>query len=178
MSSKVMIVTGGGRGIGAATALLAAERGYAVCVNYQRDRDSASAVVQSIQSKGGKALAVQADVSSEPDVLKLFDATERELGKLGALVNNAGIVDQKSRVDQSLSRCSSVTRRACPIFPQLAQCSMVSLVRRLMSCSGALQSCCHVFGSGYARKRCTTSCQPAGNTAAFSAKARLQALQP
>ena len=98
--AKVMIITGGGRGIGAATARLAAKRGYAVCVNYARDRASAEALAREI-----KGIAVQADVAREPDVLKLFEETDRKLGKLSVLVNNAGIVDRAARVDElSLAR--------------------------------------------------------------------------
>ncbi|OGA73017.1 MAG: NAD(P)-dependent oxidoreductase [Betaproteobacteria bacterium RIFCSPLOWO2_12_FULL_65_14] len=99
---EVMIVTGGGRGIGAATARLAAERGYAVCVNYLRDRAAAEKLVSEI---GGKALAVAGDVSSETDVLRLFETVDRSLGPVRALVNNAGIVDAGMRVEAiSLAR--------------------------------------------------------------------------
>jgi NAD(P)-dependent dehydrogenase (short-subunit alcohol dehydrogenase family) len=89
-----MIVTGGGRGIGAATALLAAERGYAVCVNYLRDEKSAVSLAKRIDG-----IAVQADVSSETDVMRMFDEVDRKLGRLGALVNNAGMVDRGTRVE-------------------------------------------------------------------------------
>ena len=92
----VLIVTGGGRGIGAATARLAAARGYAVCVNYLANRSTAEKLVKEI---GNKSIAVQADVSSEPDVLRLFATVDSELGKLTALVNNAGIVGRQSRVE-------------------------------------------------------------------------------
>ena len=95
----VLVVTGGGRGIGAATARLAAARGYAVCVNYLRDHSAAESVVQEIRNDGGRAIAVPGDVSSEPDVLRLFQETDRSLGPLGALVNNAGIVARQSRVE-------------------------------------------------------------------------------
>ena len=95
----VMIVTGGGRGIGAATARLAAVRGYAVCVNFLRDRDAAEAVVQDIRNDGGRAIAVAGDVASEPEVVRLFQETDRSLGRLSALVNNAGIVGRQSRVE-------------------------------------------------------------------------------
>ena len=94
-----MIVTGGGRGIGAATARLAASRGYAVCINYLRDRASAESVVQDIRADGGSAIAVAGDVALEKDVIHLFEACDRSLGPLSALVNNAGIVATKSRVD-------------------------------------------------------------------------------
>ena len=94
-----MIVTGGGRGIGAATARLAARRGYAVCVNYLRDRAAADTVVQDIRDEGGTAIAVPGDVASEKDVVHLFESCDRSLGPLTALVNNAGIVATKARVD-------------------------------------------------------------------------------
>lgn len=95
----VMVVTGGGRGIGAATARLAAQRGYQVCVNYLTDRSAAEAVVQDIRDDGGTAIAVAGDVASEKDVLHLFHECDRSLGRLTALVNNAGIVATRSRVD-------------------------------------------------------------------------------
>ena len=94
-----MIVTGGGRGIGAATALLAAERGFAVSVNFLKDKDSASSLIDKIKSKNGRAIAVQGDVSSESDVERLFEETDRKLGRITALVNNAGIVDRGTRVE-------------------------------------------------------------------------------
>jgi len=98
-ADKVMIVTGGGRGIGAATALLAAERGFAVSVNFLKDKDSASSLIDKIKSKNGRAIAVQGDVSSESDVERLFEETDRKLGRVTALVNNAGIVDRGTRVE-------------------------------------------------------------------------------
>jgi NAD(P)-dependent dehydrogenase (short-subunit alcohol dehydrogenase family) len=91
--SSVMLITGGGRGIGAATARLAAKQGYAVCFSYLRDAESAQKLAREI---GGKA--VQGDVASEADVLRLFKAAD-ELGRLTVLVNNAGIVDRSSRVE-------------------------------------------------------------------------------
>ena len=100
-----MIVTGGSRGIGAATARLAAERGYAVCVNYRRDADAAAAVVADIEKAGSSALAVAGDMSSEQDILNLFERVDAELGTLDVLVNNAGIIDAQSRLeDYSLVR--------------------------------------------------------------------------
>jgi NAD(P)-dependent dehydrogenase (short-subunit alcohol dehydrogenase family) len=96
---KVMVVTGGGRGIGAATALIAAQRGYAVAVNYRSNRQAAEALVKRIESQGGKAIAVPGDVASEADVVRLFETTDRALGRVGALVNNAGIVDRGTRVE-------------------------------------------------------------------------------
>jgi NAD(P)-dependent dehydrogenase (short-subunit alcohol dehydrogenase family) len=92
-----MVVTGGGRGIGAATALLAAKRGYAVAVNYLRNSEAAERVVQEIGK--GKAIAVAGDVASEADVVRLFKTVDEKLGRVTALVNNAGIVDRGSRVE-------------------------------------------------------------------------------
>jgi NAD(P)-dependent dehydrogenase (short-subunit alcohol dehydrogenase family) len=102
---QVLLVTGGSRGIGAATALLAGQRGYAVAVNYTADAASAASVVERIRAGGGQALAVQADVADEAQVLAMFARVDHELGPLTALVNNAGVVDSTQRVDeQSLAR--------------------------------------------------------------------------
>ena len=95
-----ILVTGGNRGIGAETARLAAQRGYAVCVNYRSNRAAADAVVHGIESAGGKAIAVGADVSVEADVMRLFESVDARLGRLTALVNNAGILERQSRVDE------------------------------------------------------------------------------
>ncbi len=96
---RVVIVTGGGRGIGAATATLAAERGYAVCVNYRKNQAAADAVVAAIEASGGTALAVGADIALEPDVVRLFETVDARLGPLTALVNNAGILERQTRVE-------------------------------------------------------------------------------
>ena len=96
---KIMIVTGASRGIGAATALLAASRGYAVCVNYLRNRAAADEVVRSIGTSGGHALAIGADVASEAGVMQLFETVDRELGRVTALVNNAGILERQTRLE-------------------------------------------------------------------------------
>ncbi len=96
---QVAIVTGGSRGIGAATARLAAARGYAVCVNYATRHDAAEAVVASIRESGGTALAVRGDVGVEADVLRLFATCSAELGPVTALVNNAGILETQMRVE-------------------------------------------------------------------------------
>ena len=92
------VVTGGARGIGAATSRLAAERGYAVCVNYLRDAAAAAKVVAEIEAAGGRALAVQGDVAIEADVVRLFDQAAT-LGPVTALVNNAGILERQTRLD-------------------------------------------------------------------------------
>jgi len=98
--SGVVIVTGGSRGIGAEVCRLAAEAGYAVCVNYANDRESALKVVETITEAGGKAIAYAADVSQESDVKSMFRETENELGPVTALVNNAGIISPIARVDE------------------------------------------------------------------------------
>lgn len=88
----VLIVTGGSRGIGAATAKLGAARGYQVAVNYNRNPASAEAVVKEIEQSGGRAIAIQADVSREADVVRLFETVDREFGRVSALFNNAGVI--------------------------------------------------------------------------------------
>jgi NAD(P)-dependent dehydrogenase (short-subunit alcohol dehydrogenase family) len=98
-TNAVMIVTGGARGIGAATARLAARQGYAVCVNYLSNAKAAEAVVKEIRDAGGRAIAVQGDVAKEADVIRMFDATARELGPVTVLVNNAGILERQTRLD-------------------------------------------------------------------------------
>ena len=96
----VALVTGGSRGIGAATALLAARQGYSVAVNYAANAVAADAIVQAIQAAGGMALALQADVADEAQILAMFARIDQELGPLKALVNNAGVVDMPGRVDE------------------------------------------------------------------------------
>lgn len=107
-----MLVTGSGRGIGAATAILAAQKGYGVCVNYLKNRDAAFQVIDAINQNGGKAIAIQGDVSKESDVISLFSQIDKELGRLTALVNNAGTLDIQSRVDQmDVQRISRVVNQ-------------------------------------------------------------------
>ncbi len=100
MPPRVLIVTGASRGIGAATARLAGARGYAVCVNYVRNRDAAEQVVRDIEQTGARAIAVAADVSRETDVVRLFQTAAEALGQPYGLVNNAGILERQMRVDQ------------------------------------------------------------------------------
>jgi NAD(P)-dependent dehydrogenase (short-subunit alcohol dehydrogenase family) len=95
---QIIVITGGSRGIGAAIALLAAQQGYAVCISYLHHRAAADAVVAAITAKGGIAMAVQADVAVEQDVVRLFEQVDATLGRLTALVNNAGILDRQMRV--------------------------------------------------------------------------------
>jgi NAD(P)-dependent dehydrogenase (short-subunit alcohol dehydrogenase family) len=98
-ATRVAVVSGGSRGIGAATARLAAARGYAVCVNYLANADAADAVVASIRAAGGTAAAVQGDVGVEADVVRLFATCDRALGRVTALVNNAGVLETQMRVE-------------------------------------------------------------------------------
>jgi NAD(P)-dependent dehydrogenase (short-subunit alcohol dehydrogenase family) len=95
----ILLVTGGGRGIGAATARMAAARGYDVCVNYRANNDAASKVVADVEAVGRRAVAVAADVSIESDVVRLFETCDRELGRVDALVNNAAILERQMRLD-------------------------------------------------------------------------------
>lgn len=97
---KVLLVTGAGRGIGAATALLAARQGWAVAVNYTANSLTADEVVRSIRAGGGQAITVQADVADEAQVLRMFEKVDAKLGRLTGLVNNAGVVDLTARVDE------------------------------------------------------------------------------
>ncbi|UQY35410.1 SDR family oxidoreductase [Pseudomonas fulva] len=107
--SKVMLVTGASRGIGAATARLAAQQGYRVVVNYQRQRDAAEALVEAITALGGQALALQADVADDAQVRRLFAEIDSHLGRLDVLVNNAGMLEQQMRLERmSLERWQRV----------------------------------------------------------------------
>ena len=99
MDCPVVLITGGSRGIGAATALAAARAGYAVALSFQTDDQAAQSVVRAIEVLGGQALAIQADVAQEDSVLSMFAAVDAAWGRLDALVNNAGVVDVASRVD-------------------------------------------------------------------------------
>jgi NAD(P)-dependent dehydrogenase (short-subunit alcohol dehydrogenase family) len=96
----IVLVTGGSRGIGAATAVLAAERGYDVAVNYKEDRTAAEQVANDAERRGGRAIVVQGEVSVEADVCRMFAEVDSRLGVLAALVNNAGILDRQTRVEE------------------------------------------------------------------------------
>ena len=111
MNQPVLLITGGSRGIGAATALLAAQRGFAVAVNYAANAPAADEVVRRIRAEGGTAIAVQADVGDEAQVLAMFAEVDAKLGRLTALVNNAGVVDMQARVDaMSVARLERMFR--------------------------------------------------------------------
>ena len=97
---KIILITGGSRGIGAAIALRAADAGYAVCISYLSNDAAASALVKSIVDKSGTAIAVRSDVAVDADVVRLFEQIDASLGPITALVNNAGILEQQSRVDE------------------------------------------------------------------------------
>jgi NAD(P)-dependent dehydrogenase (short-subunit alcohol dehydrogenase family) len=96
----IALVTGGGRGIGAETARLCAARGYAVCVNYRANREAAERVAAEICGRGGRAVAIQADISVEAEVVRLFRAIDDQLGRLTALVNNAGVLEAQTRLER------------------------------------------------------------------------------
>lgn len=99
-AGPVVLVTGGSRGIGAAIAAAAARRGYRVAVNYAANETAAKAVVDAIEADGGEAMAVAGDVAREADVVAMFAAIDERFGRLDALVNNAGVVDRKARLDE------------------------------------------------------------------------------
>jgi NAD(P)-dependent dehydrogenase (short-subunit alcohol dehydrogenase family) len=97
---KTVLITGGGRGIGAACARLAAEQGYQVCVNYRSDAAAAAGTVRAIEEGGGSAFAIQADVAQEAEVVRMFAAIDARFGRLDALVNNAAVLARQTRVAQ------------------------------------------------------------------------------
>ncbi|MBZ9737780.1 MULTISPECIES: SDR family oxidoreductase [unclassified Mesorhizobium] len=99
-AQKVLLVTGGSRGIGAAVCRQGSQAGYRVAINYASNRAAADALVAEIKAAGGDAFAVKGDVGSEADILAIFEAVDRTHGRLDAFVNNAGIVDAKARVDE------------------------------------------------------------------------------
>jgi NAD(P)-dependent dehydrogenase (short-subunit alcohol dehydrogenase family) len=97
--ARTIVITGASRGIGAATAVLAATSGYDVCVNYRSDEAAARRVVSRIENTGRRAVAIQADVANEADVIRLFETVDRQLGRVDALVNNAGVLETQMRLD-------------------------------------------------------------------------------
>ena len=108
-SEKVVIITGAGRGIGAATAKLFASNGFSVCINYKSNSQSANEVAEAITAQGGRCITVQADVSCEDEVIRLFSTVDEKLGRLSVLVNNAGILKKQSRlVDMTADRINAI----------------------------------------------------------------------
>jgi NAD(P)-dependent dehydrogenase (short-subunit alcohol dehydrogenase family) len=101
---KIIVITGGSRGIGAATALLAAQQGYKVGISYREQKDAADAVVGEIIRKGGQAVAIRADVSKEEDVVRMFHEFDQQLGTLTALVNNVGVLKQNRLINITASQ--------------------------------------------------------------------------
>ncbi|WP_278389972.1 SDR family oxidoreductase [Stutzerimonas kunmingensis] len=98
--SRVMLITGASRGIGAATARLAAHQGYALCLNYYQRDDAVKQVLEQVRAAGVSAMTVKADVADESQVLQMFDMIDREFGRLDVLVNNAGMLEQQMRLEQ------------------------------------------------------------------------------
>lgn len=130
---EVILITGSSRGIGAATALLAARQGYAVCINYVRDAQAAEALCAQIRAEGFEAIAVQADVGQEADVERLFREVDARLGTITALVNNVGVLEQKCRlVDISVQRMERVLRTN--VISYFLCCQQA--VRRMSTASG------------------------------------------
>jgi NAD(P)-dependent dehydrogenase (short-subunit alcohol dehydrogenase family) len=95
---KIVLITGGSQGIGAATAICAARQGYHVCINYHQNDNSANEIVGKIRADGGDAVAMKADISKEDEVVRLFESIDTNVGRLSALVNNAAILESQSRL--------------------------------------------------------------------------------
>lgn len=133
MKKRVALITGGSRGIGEATAILAASKGWDVCISYRSRADDAFNVVEKIRREGGKGLALQADVSVEEDVIRLFQGVDEAFGQLDALVNNAGIITKQSKlVDMDAGRVKDVLNTN--VFGSLI-CSREA-IKRMSSQSG------------------------------------------
>lgn len=98
--SRILMVTGGGRGIGAETSLKAAQAGWDICLNYLGNKSRADDIVRQVEALGRRALAVQADVSKEEDVVRLFETCDHELGRIDGLVNSAGVLEPLCRIDE------------------------------------------------------------------------------
>jgi NAD(P)-dependent dehydrogenase (short-subunit alcohol dehydrogenase family) len=131
--SGVALITGSGRGIGAATAKLAAKRGYAVCVNYMKNEERAAEVVAEIRAGGGRAILVGADTANEDEVVKLFERVDLELGPVTALVNNAGITGRAGRLD---SFDAKAMRRVLDVNVTGAMLCAQQAVRRMSTRNG------------------------------------------
>jgi NAD(P)-dependent dehydrogenase (short-subunit alcohol dehydrogenase family) len=148
MNAGILIVTGGSRGIGASTARLAGARGYAVCVNYRQDGDAAAGVVRDIESTGGKAIAIRADIGREAEVVALFEQTAERLGTPAALVNNAATLERQMRLEDMDAA------RIHRIFATNAVGTMLcsrEAVRRMSTRRGGTGGCIVNVSSGAAR---------------------------
>lgn len=147
--TRIALVTGASRGIGAATARLLATRGYAVCVNYRAEAGRADQVVADIEAAGGRALAVQADVALADDVQRLFDTVDQSLGRLDLLVNNAAIMSPRLRVDEiaagDIERLLQVNVLGLMLCAQQA-------VRRMSTRHGGTGGCIVNISSGAAQQ--------------------------
>jgi NAD(P)-dependent dehydrogenase (short-subunit alcohol dehydrogenase family) len=131
---KSILITGGSRGIGAATALLAAKEGYAVIVNYYRNKNAADTIVSKIKNEGGAAIAIQADITKEQDVARLFNESKRVFGNLEALVNNAGILEPQMKFESmSMERIINIFRTN--VFAQFL-CSQEAVKQMALSKGG------------------------------------------
>lgn len=148
LGTNTVIVTGASRGIGAATARLLAKRGHPVLVNYQRDESAAREVVEHIQSEHGRAIAWQADVASEANVVKMFDAAEAELGPVTGLVNNAGVTGGFARVEDASTEAIEQVLRVNVLGTIL--CAREA-VRRMSMCRGGYGGAIVNVGSLVAR---------------------------
>ncbi|MCU8505689.1 SDR family oxidoreductase [Vibrio vulnificus] len=148
IDSKVVLVTGGSRGIGAATSRLFAAQGYAVCINYKSNSLAAEQLALDITSNGGKCFTAQADVSDEHEVVQLFERIDRELGRVSVVVNNAGILHQQCRLeDMTADRINAIlTNNVTSYF----LCSREA-VKRMSTCRGGNGGVIVNVSSGAAR---------------------------
>ncbi len=147
-TKRITIVTGGSRGIGAATALLCGNEGHAVCVAYREQAEKAEAIVAAIEKKGGRAIAVRADTADESDVRRLFEMVDNRLGCVTGLVNNAGIHGPRVRVDEL--ETNDVNRVLAINVTALFQCSREA-VRRMSTRHGGKGGAIVNVSSGSAR---------------------------
>lgn len=138
-SNRILLVTGGSRGIGAETALRGAAQGYSVCVNFRQDANAADAVVNAIRELGGVGIAVQADVGQERDVARLFETIDAQPGELAGVVNNAGIVAPASRLENMEGdRWTSILRTNVLGTMLCTREAVKRMSRRLGGCGGAI----------------------------------------
>ncbi len=138
-TGKVAIVTGSGRGIGAATAKLLAANGYAVCISYKANEESAVSVEHSIRQMGGRCISVKADVSSENEVRELFERVDEELGALSCLVNNVGILAKQCRLeDMSTARIEKIFKTNVTSYFMCSQQALKRMSKQRGGSGGAI----------------------------------------